>query len=728
MTFPLGPAYPIPARLQNAAAPRDGKRRLAALGCLLILAAGLYCSPQVQAQTQGAETRPLPPASVIVKQARPLLMQGKHSLYQRILARPGAVLQTRPQASDQGKSVAPFRMFYVYARRQDIDGQTWLQVGSDTRGELAGWLPEQRTLEWNQALTVAFREPLGHDRVMLFRDKQSLKNLVLTHDLVGYRDLYRKASSGLADPDSPVVAIQPKAHVDIKDDFYLVPIKSHEDAFLGSSLARLLQVSSVPLAMPVNEPGSPEAVREASRDGSPADAAYRAGLVFVVDSTTSMGPYINRTRNVMEQVYQAIEAAGLKNSFQFGLVAYRDNLEAAPGLQYLTRTYVNLSEGADGETFLAKARQVTPSAISSKDFREDAYAGVREAVDGMNWQGINARYVLLITDAGPREGDDPLSKTGLHTDDLNRLARDKNINLWVMHLKTPISGADHDYAAEKYKRLSRYEDLGDFYYGVELGHVGEFGRVLQAITRQVTRQVSDAQLGIAARAAQASPDTPAFPAKPADDREDHHLQDDPQADSLRQFQKKVELLGYALRMRYLQKRRDDGGVPAVFDAWLVDRDFLEPERAGVDVRVLLTRDQLSDLHAVLRQVLETAEEGVLAPDTFLEELKSLAATISRDPAAVAGSTRTSGGEGNLADLGYMREYIEDLPYTGEVMNLSLQDWEDWPAKYQLQFIHRLENRINYYQALHDDTDLWVALDGGPITGDAVFPVLLDMLP
>ena len=62
------------------------------------------------------------------------------------------------------------------------------------------------------------------------------------------------------------------------------------------------------------------------------------------------------------------------------------------------------------------------------------------------------------------------------------------------------------------------------------------------------------------------------------------------------------------------------------------------------------------------------------------------------------------------------------------MNLSLRDWEDWPAKYQLQFLHRLENRINYYQALHDDTDLWVALDGGPIGGDAVFPVMLDMLP
>ena len=112
-------------------------------------------------------------------------------------------------------------MFYVYARKQDTDGQTWLHVGNDTRGDRSGWIPEQRTLVWNQALTVAFREPLGHDRVMLFRDKQSLKQLVATHDLVGYRDLYRSASAGLANPDSPVVAIQPKAHIDIKQNIHL---------------------------------------------------------------------------------------------------------------------------------------------------------------------------------------------------------------------------------------------------------------------------------------------------------------------------------------------------------------------------------------------------------------------------------------------------------------------------------------------------------------------------
>jgi serine/threonine-protein kinase PpkA len=191
------------------------------------------------------------------------------------------------------------------------------------------------------------------------------------------------------------------------------------------------------------------------------------------------------------------------------------------------------------------------------------------------------------------------------------------------------------------------------------------------------------------------------------------------------LQTRVAKLGNALRMRYIQKKSGEP-LPTVFNAWMVDKDFENPERSTVDVRVLLTRDQLSDLKSVMQQVLELAEEGVLSPKSFIEDLKSLAATVSLDPSAVASSTSGSGA--NLADMGYMREYIEDLPYTGEVMNLTLESWEAWSAKVQIEFMHRLESKITYYQALHDHTDLWVTPGGGPINGNSVFPVSLDLLP
>ncbi len=628
--------------------------------------------------------------------SHPLLMPGKQSLYQRVLAVPGARLSERAGWRSR-HDVTPFTAYYVYGRR-NVAGRDWLQIGTDRHGGIAGWLPADKTLEWNQGLTVAFRPPIDQDRTLLFRDSESLRQLAEDHDLKRYERLYHEAEAGELSADSPVVAIQPAGNVDIRENFYLVPIRDHQDVYLGSEQARLLRVASVPLAEQADTPAA-----SAGQDG------YRSGLVFVIDSTLSMDPYIERTREAVMKVYDRLGAADLLGHVNFGLTAFRDDPAAAAGLDYRARTFVTLEQGRDPKTFLSQVDSLSAARASSVDFIEDSYAGVYQALEDMDWRGHDARYLVLITDAGAREADDPLSGTGMNAEALRRLAQDKGVAIFVLHLLTPATMANHQSAAAQYRQLSDFPGLGSLYYGVPTGDLEAFGTALDALAGQITEQV---RLAVANR-----PAPGAAPASPEADA-------DPQLAAL---QAKVAKLGYALRLKYLQQGQG-GSVPTLFDAWLLDRDFRDPARHAVDVRVLLTRDQLSDLHDVLQQVLQTAEEGLLSPENFLSELKSLAATIARDPERIGGATATAGAGQSLADLGFMREYIEDLPYQGEVMTLSLEDWESWPAAQQIAFLGRLEEKIGYYRALHDHTDLWVSLDGGSVDGDSVFPVALDMLP
>jgi hypothetical protein len=636
---------------------------------------------------------------------KPLLIPGKHSLFQRVLAIPGARLSTRP-GHKGSEPVTPFTAFYVYARRTQGD-TPWLQVGTDVHGNRAGWLPVSSTIEWNSGLTAVFRDPADHDRVLLFKDSASLRKLVQQHDLKAYDTLYQEAAQGQLPAGSPVVAIQPPGYIDIRDDFYLVPIQRYEDVYVGTQQARLLKVSSVPLNSESSAPLKPVTTPRA--DSSPKD--YKAGLVFVIDSTLSMEPYIKRTREAVRKIYDTLGGAGLLGHVNFGLVAFRDNLAAShqPTKDYLVRTYVDLQQGHDAAGFLSRVNSLQAALFSNRDFIEDSYAGVKEAIEAMNWKGYAARYIVLVTDAGPRDANDPLSSTGLGPESLRRLAQDKGIAIFVLHLLTPATQADHDADAGAYRKLADFPGIGSLYYGVPTGDVEEFGTVVDTLAAQIAEQVRLAGGGKTASAVTSAAATG------SDAR-------------LAELQSKVAKLGYALRMRYLQKTAG-GKVPDVFDAWLLDRDFRDPERSTLDVRVLLTRDQLSDLHDVLKQVLNRAEEGLLSPQNFLNELKSLAATLSRTPEQLGATTATTAGEGNsLADLGFMREYIEGLPYTGEVMGLSLEDWQSWPTRQQVTFLNRLEEKVNYYRALHDHTDLWVSLDGGPIGGDSVFPVPLEMLP
>jgi serine/threonine-protein kinase PpkA len=630
---------------------------------------------------------------------QPLLMPGKQALYQRVLAIPGAQLHNA--IGEPGEAITPFTAYYVYARKQQ-GGEEWLQVGTDRYGKLQGWVRNSDALEWNQGLTVTFREPVNHDRALLFRDAKALQKLASEKNLDNYKQLYQSAVNGTISDRSPVVAIQPPGKLDIRENFYLVPIRQHQDVYIGNEQARMLQVASVPLK---TEAGT--VAQEKPRNGS-----YRAGLVFAIDATLSMQPYIDRTREAVMKIYDKLGDAGLLGNVNFGLVAFRDAIRPAPGLDYLTHTYVNLEQGRNPGVFLNNINALKAASVSSKDFIEDAYAGVKQAIEKMDWEGHPARYVVLVTDAGPRDAGDPLSSTGLDARALRALAQEKNIAIFVMHLLTPAAMANHPQDAERYRALATFPGIGSLYYGVPTGDVREFGLALDALAQQITEQVRST--GDLAKPASSGP-TPAEKTEAANNQ-------------LAALQSKVEKLGYALRMRYLQKT-EGGKPPRIFNAWLLDRDIRNPQERTLDVHALLTRDQLSDLHDILRQVLQTAEDGLLSPQNFLNELKSLAATVSRDPELLGTTTATTAGAGNsLADLGFVREYIEDLPYTGEVMNLSLDDWETWPARGQIDFLHRLEDKIDYYRALHDHTDLWISLDGGAIDGDSVFPIALEMLP
>lgn len=617
---------------------------------------------------------------------RPLTLEGKSALYQRVIAVPGArVVDSAGAALGQARPVAPFTVFYVY-ERADVAGREWLRVGLDSIGDVRGWMPAEQGVEWRQTLTVGFKDPANQPRVPLFADRDRLQALAEENDVAAFEAARQQAIEGNPG-ESGVVAIQPDGFVDIRRNFYLVPILNHEDVLVGDYQARLLEVASVPLDYP--DP-------------------YRAGIVFVIDTTVSMQPYIEQTREIMRDIYEQIDSAGLSERVSYGLVGFRDNTGAAPGLGYVSRVFADLT--GSGEEFLQQVAGVSAATASSQGFNEDPYAGVVLALDEIDWGNHFARYVVLITDAGPRLGNDPLSGSGLDTSGLKARLDELGVSALTIHLKTPAGARENDHgpAEREYRALSRVEGIGEFYFPVETGDVASFGSALETLMSQLTDQVRIAASGFEPMAARE-----AVPG--ASDTE------------LAALQQRVERLGYALRMDYQQQQAGGGQVPALFNAYMLDRDPAAPETEAVDVRVLLTRNQLSDMHDVLARILVRAEEGALAPQDFLDELRSLAAIVSRDPEAVETAGAAAGGM-TLADLGYMREYIEGLPYQSEVMDLDLGDWQTWTAVQQFEFINSLDSKVAYYRALHDNLDLWVSLDGGPVDGDSVYPLLLEALP
>ena len=67
---------------------------------------------------------------------KPLLQEGKKSLYQRVLTTPNCKLYAKP-GDQSGAAQEAFSRYYVY-QKQESSGKKWIEVGIDTVGKKIG--------------------------------------------------------------------------------------------------------------------------------------------------------------------------------------------------------------------------------------------------------------------------------------------------------------------------------------------------------------------------------------------------------------------------------------------------------------------------------------------------------------------------------------------------------------------------------------------------------------
>ncbi|MET1027672.1 MAG: vWA domain-containing protein [Dongiaceae bacterium] len=628
---------------------------------------------------------------------KPLLQAGKKTIYERVLTQPGAGLHGKAGEAGAGKALPAMSILYVYAR-QDESGASWIEVGPNADGKTIGWLPEKDALPWKQQLTLAFTNPAGRERGLMFGQRDPLDKL-LAADKPGEEaaKLRQVIASGNVPDGFPVIAMEPQNYIDISKQFYLLPILEAQDAAMGMGYpVRELHIASVP--------ADPAAEKPAASDASQQDmlANFTAGVVFVVDSTKSMDPYIDRTRQAVEKMYDQIQGKMVGSRASFGLVAFRAGAKEDKAIGYDSKVFVDPNKATDKKTFLAAVKGLSASKVSTPRFSEDSYAGIMTALNDIDWSHFGARYIVLVTDAGALDGNDKFSSTKLNADQVRLFAQERGVAIYALHLLTKEGVSNHDQAAAQYKTVSSYPNLSKpLYYPIADGSVTQFGSVVDLLSQAIVKQVTDAASGKTAVGAEAPSDGSSVASQVASD---------------------TAAVGYAMRLAYLG-RVSKTTAPKLVEAWTVDRDFAKPDVATMDVRVLLTKNQLSDLQQVLKTVLDVGKAKQLDPTGFFDAIRSAAAAMGRDPAKLKDPNATK-----LGQLGLIGEYIDDLPYKSKVMGIDQDIWQGWSISEQQFFLDEIERKLALYQKLNDDADRWVALSPNAPAGEYVYPIPIDALP
>lgn len=631
---------------------------------------------------------------------KPLLIPGKKTLYERVLTRPGAKLLAEGSAAATLRGeVAPLSLFYVYGRKPETGTAEWVEVGPDVDGKVAGWIEASRTIAWRHMLGVNFTNPANRSRVLFFGEREQLESLVRSRDPATTAQSLQASLEKGGEDVSPVVALEPAEHVDIRRRFYLLPIV---DAMTVTSESgfdiRLLEVASATADSEPTRPATGKLIRENldTRD-------LRAGLVFVVDASKSMGPYIDRTRKAIEKIYEVIAESPWKKQFSFGLVGFRDSTKNRPGLEYVSRVFSPLTDAGDPASFLTRIQTLSPTIVSSENFFEDSFSGLKTAIEEIDWSPYQGRFVVLVTDAGSRSASDPQSGSKMDGDQIRSLAEKKGIAIYALHLLTPEGKADHARATKQYRAVTAKSTLGrPLYYPIESGSVDIFGRQVDSLARSIVDNVGKSASGEIISAPAGAVAAAADPAR-------------------RQVMEDTGKVFREMQLAFLGTKAGTR-APDLIQAWAADRDLANPAIRALDVRVLLTKNQLSDLQQALEAILESGEATRISPKDFFDRIQEATLRAGR------GTGIASKAGPSLADSGLLGDYLDGLPYRSKVMQLTADDWLSWSYAEQREFLDEVRSKLQVYREFHDDTDLWIDLGQRGSAGDWVYPVPLDDMP
>lgn len=628
--------------------------------------------------------------------------------YQRVLTLPDAKLSRAPAEAASGPALPIFSVLYVYGRAK-VGAADWVEVGSKPVGSGDGWLPAERTQEWRSMLVMQYAPRSVRQRVLVFGDRSELEAMVADPQGVEQaKQLEAKLATGAAE-GTGLVAAEPAEPVDYSKRPYVMPILNWKPArFPGDRPVLLLDLASA-TAGAADAAGRVTPAPAPPPMPAPPPTHMKIAVVFLLDTTISMQPYLDRVRDALVRLHDELKQDGTLDRVRFGVVAYRNTTALNPHVEYVTKVFQKLDLTGDPDEVVKTLAAVQEAKVATPGWDEDAFAGMYDALTQLDWAPYAARFLISVSDSGALSGKSKYAKYhDVDLDNIIELANRKGVALFPVQLMTPESAR---HAALRIRAVHQYKALGSQtgdpavskYVPIPAGSVATFASTMAEFTKTIRMAVSGAKLQPGPPPAPAAASTPA----PADTPSAlaHAVVNEI-------FRTQLEFIGSRAGLQ----------APAFLQGWVADRDLTQPNLRALNVKVFLTRNQLNGLAQSLSHIVDSAKQADLSQDTFFDLLRSLSATMAGDPNRQAG-----GNFVNLAESNLLPSYLKALPYRSKVLRMSRETWVNAGMTGQQLWIDELEYKLKQYQDMYQDTRAWIDFGSGD-PGDAVYPVPLDALP
>ncbi len=678
-----------------------------------------------------------------VKKRIPVKIEGKKLLPLRVLARPFSNIYTdKSLESPIAQSDVPaLQPYYVYTRpsAEDLELEAgWYEIGSNSQGKVIGWMQSKDVFEWKQTMCLVYTHPEGRKPVLMFDSKTAINKILKSTDeerVKSISKLYRAIDDNNISENFVVKSVEPKRAVDIKKEFYLLPILDFEAVEFGNREARVVKIAAVTNARAGARVESDirksklyltDAIAPSTVISKKKLKELNVDIVWVFDTTVSMRPFIKDTLEVVRETSMKMAENKPDNiELNFGAWGYRDSVEDMPKIGYTTKNYTPELVGIKDFTNVLSTVKVTP--VDSVDFPEDMFSGVSDAMDKTVWSQKSIKLIILVGDAPSHKAGHKWNLTGFDEKTLRDLANASNIYIAALYLKNPKAKKFHELAETQYRVLATNlgSKEGDSAFDeISTTDKEAFKKSANDLTNAFLNNIKKF-----VKQTEATDDktkaTQQVNGELTFSDEDNFIDIDkiiPKDDNA-SASNATNIANRMFRAAMIQwiGSQTEAKAPRDIVAWAIDKDLENSDIPSMEVRLLINKRQLDSLATVIQSIIGAGFTGQISGADFFTSLQAATVAIARDPNMVKQAKR-------MADTGLVPEFLEGLPYQSQLMAITNELWSSWGADEQNEFIKALEAKVEAYKRIHNTPEGWIALNKGDDIDEYVYPLSLDFLP
>jgi hypothetical protein len=313
----------------------------------------------------------------------------------KVIAKVQTQIYRRPHLNSRTvREVKLFQILNVFSATDDsaqLKNGRFYRVGIADKPQPLGWVYEKHVVKWNHRQCLKLTPQQGRQLAHVYADEDF----------------------------SEVISKEPKGGT--SENKYFPLLEKPKREAVNGALQTLYRVAYL------HRGGAVGYARERSQ----------IDIVFVMDTTLSMGPFINGAKNVVKEIATEVARRGESGMVRLGLVAYRDRVEKETEMEYHVKRICPLTP--DLEHFKEKLHQTGKAKISSEEYSECIYDGLYKAIVNSNWR-TGIRIIVLIGDnsahePGTPENPSPKNPNNYSVGQLWTLMKNKSIRLMAIQIK-----------------------------------------------------------------------------------------------------------------------------------------------------------------------------------------------------------------------------------------------------------------------------------------------------